>query len=323
MSILQVNGLYKTYKKRKEEAVTAVDNVSFKAKKGEILAILGPNGAGKTTIIKMITSLVIPDQGQVIINNYDISKKKQKALEHCACVLEGSRNIYWRLSVLENMFYFASIRGIPFNKEVKEYADFLINLLDLDINKNEEVRKLSRGNQQKAAIACAMLPRTDILLLDEPTLGLDIEISIKLREKLAEIAKQENRLLIITTHDMKLVEKTAERVIIINKGHIIADDKTSNLTNLFKTIAFKITFKQSINEIVKEDITKLKGLLDYIFNDNCLELTLSTHNHFYDLIDCFRKHKLDIINLETESIDFEKVFLKIVDNDRNTRLNNV
>lgn len=309
---LKLDGLSKRYKKQDGSFVQAVESVSFSAEQGEIIALLGPNGAGKTTIIKMIGGLVLPDNGFVEICGHDNKKAKLKALAGCAAVLEGARNIYWRLSVNENIEYFARLRGLTL-ADVKERRDYLLELLELQNNRNEAVRNLSRGNQQKVSIACAMIGNTQVLLLDEPTLGLDIEISSRLRGSLTEFARKENKLLLITTHDMKLVEETVERTIIINYGRIITDDKVSNLKNLFRSIAYKISFEFPVPDNCLAELKSISGVLSL---EKCatsaLDFTLNDFNTLYTVMEILSRHQQNIVNIETENLDFEKIFLNLL-----------
>jgi len=309
---IKLSNLYKRYKKQDGSFVQAVDNLSFAADQGEIIALLGPNGAGKTTTVKMIGGLVLPDSGSVEICGFDNQKQKLKALAGCAAVLEGARNIYWRLSVNENIEYFARLRGMNL-ADVKERRDYLLELLELTENRNEAVRNLSRGNQQKVAIACAMIGNTPVLLLDEPTLGLDIEISSRLRTALTGFARQEKKLMIITTHDMKLVEETADRVIIVNHGKVITDDKVKNLQNLFRSIAYKISFEQSVPENCFAELNALNGMLTLEKCDHSgLDFTLNDFNTLYSVMEILNRHQQNIINIETENLDFEKIFLNLL-----------
>src|SRR5690625_312391 len=181
--------------------MTAVDDVSFKVNRGEILGLLGPNGAGKTTTIKMICGLIIPDSGSITVNKLDNQKHRLETLSNISAVLEGNRNLYWRLTVRENLEYFAGNRGQS-RKEVTDAIDQLLEQFRLVDKEHELVNRLSRGMQQKLAIAVAMLADSDVILLDEPTLGLDIETGYEVRELLTEIAEKHNRTIIISTHDM-------------------------------------------------------------------------------------------------------------------------
>lgn len=190
--IIEVRGIKKQYTKRKsKEIVTAVNDVSFDVHKGEVLGLLGPNGAGKTSTIKMICGLLKPDEGSIHINGLDIQKNRLRSLKHISAVLEGNRNLYWRLTVRENLEYFAGNRGQS-RKEVAPQIEKLLQQFNLKEKEHELVQGLSRGMQQKLAIAVALLANTDVILLDEPTLGLDVEISYELRESLKKSSRMNN-----------------------------------------------------------------------------------------------------------------------------------
>lgn len=157
--IIEVEKLCKTYQKRKSsDVITAVDDISFSIYEGEIVGLLGPNGAGKSTTIKMICGLIKPDSGKISINGIDNQQKRLKALTHISAVLEGNRNLYWRLTVRENLEYFAGNRGKS-RKEVASQIDDLLKKFHLKQKEHELVNRLSRGMQQKLAIAVAMLKR--------------------------------------------------------------------------------------------------------------------------------------------------------------------
>ncbi|MCI2427563.1 ABC transporter ATP-binding protein, partial [Candidatus Acetothermia bacterium] len=187
-TVLAVKNLTKIYDGRRGKKTIAVDDISFSIRKNEVVGLLGPNGAGKTTTIKCICTLINPTKGTINVNGTDAVKNSRTVLQKVTAVLEGNRNIYWRLSVRENLEFFAGLQGIP-ARRVQNYIDQLIELFQLKEKEQTPARKLSRGMQQKLAVACALVKQTDILLLDEPTLGLDVEISHELRFALKEMAQ--------------------------------------------------------------------------------------------------------------------------------------
>lgn len=174
MSILEVCNLQKTYQQRGKR-IEALRGVSFNINAGEVLAFLGPNGAGKTTSIKMIAGLIQPDSGSVRIAGCDPQRNPQ-ALRSLGAVLEGSRNLYWRLTPQENLEYFGVLRGSS-PKATHQQAMRLLERFGLMHKRRTPVKALSRGMQQKLAIAVALVHKPQLLLLDEPTLGLDVEAS--------------------------------------------------------------------------------------------------------------------------------------------------
>ena len=224
-SLLRISKLQKTYPGAEEPAVI---DVSFDIRSGEIMALLGPNGAGKTTTVKMAAGLVLPTSGEIRIMGADVVRQRQQAVRHIGAVLEGARNLYWRLSARENLLYFGRLRGVS-RRELEQRIDGLLEVLDLAEHQHKEVRHFSRGMQQKLAIAAALLHDPEVLLLDEPTLGLDVQAARKLEQTIAQLAHEQGKSVLLTTHTMPLAEKLAERIFVIHHGREIAFDRTEEL----------------------------------------------------------------------------------------------
>jgi ABC-2 type transport system ATP-binding protein len=201
---------------------------------GEILALIGPNGAGKTTTIKMILGLVTPTSGHASIFGFamDQEKQRQQGTAHVGAVLEGARNVYWRLSPRANLAYFGALRGLH-GRILKERIDNLLTLLDLDDVADKEVRFFSRGMQQKVAIATAMLHDPVALLLDEPTIGLDVQAAKTLEETILRLAG-EGKAILLTTHMMGVAERLADYIFVIHNGRKLAYSDTKTLLKQFQ-----------------------------------------------------------------------------------------
>lgn len=312
--IVNVEHAKKTYKKRKRKSVVkAVDDVSFQVHKGEIVGLLGPNGAGKTTTIKMICGLLKMDEGKITVKGLDNDKHRLKALNHISAVLEGNRNLYWRLTVRENLEYFAGNRGKS-KKEVQGPIDHLLKLFHLEDKENELVNRLSRGMQQKLAIAVAMLADTEIILLDEPTLGLDVETSYEVREILKEIVKNEDRTIIISSHDMGVIQSVCERVIIINHGKVVTDSRVESLMELFNAREYTITMGEFLTE---QQLTKLKAYFpNYEYDADQVKprvtIELLSPEQIYQVFDILKQNETPVENIERNTINFEQVFMKII-----------
>lgn len=313
-TIIEVDGLKKAYKKRRsKELVRAVDDVSFTVSRGEILGLLGPNGAGKTTTIKMMCGLLLPDSGTIVINGIQIEQKRLNALRHISAVLEGNRNLYWRLTVRENFDYFAGNRGLS-RKEVAGQVEDLLRKFDLEHKQNELVNRLSRGMQQKLAIAVAMLADSEVILLDEPTLGLDVETGYEVRELLRNIVKKDNRTIIISSHDMDVVQDLCDRTVIINKGKIVTDDKVDNLMRLFDVRAYTITLggllSDEQHELLLQKFPQLEYTTDTI--QSTLNIDLAKSEEIYDLFDVLKIENTPVEAIDRSTINFEQIFMKIV-----------
>ncbi|WP_042149575.1 ABC transporter ATP-binding protein [Paucisalibacillus sp. EB02] len=312
--IVEVKNLKKSYKKRKtKEIITAVNHISFTVNKGEILGLLGPNGAGKTTTIKMICGLVRPDSGIITINGIDNQDKRLRAQEHISAVLEGNRNLYWRLTVRENLEYFAGNRGKS-RKEVAGQIEELLGQFRLKDKENEMVNRLSRGMQQKLAIAVAMLAGSEVILLDEPTLGLDIETGYEVRELLREIVRTEKKTIIITSHDMDVIQDLCERTVIINSGKVVTNDRVENLMKLFEVRSYAVKLDGHLSEEQHQLLLEKFPQLTYIPEtyQSVLEVDLTQSQEIYDLFDILKLEQIPVDTIDRKTINFEQVFMKIV-----------
>lgn len=313
-AIIEVHRLNKTYKKRRsKEVVQAVQDVSFTVQKGEIVGLLGPNGAGKTTTIKMICGLLIPDSGSIKINGMLQKTNRLQSLNHISAVLEGNRNLYWRLTVRENLEYFAGNRGLS-RRGVEGKVNELLKSFRLKEKENELVNRLSRGMQQKLAIAVAMLAESEVILLDEPTLGLDVETGYEVRQLLKDMVEKHHRTIIISSHDMDVIQDLCNRTIIINDGKVITDDKVDNLLKLFDVRAYTITLGNLLTKQQIEQLKKQFPLLVYTPDtvQSTIEVDLYQSEKIYDLFDILKKNHTSVESIDRKTIDFEQVFMKIV-----------
>ena len=205
----------------------AVDGITLDIHAGEIFGLLGPNGAGKTTTIKMLCTLLEPTSGAARVNGYDVTKQADLVRQSLGAVLKGERSIYWKLTGRENLEYFAALYHIPKAAARKRIED-LLTRFDLQDKADEYVERYSSGMKQRLAIAKAMIANPPVLLLDEPTVGLDPQSARNLRELILEV-KGEGRTVLLTTHYMEEADQLCDRVGIIDLGKIIALDTPANL----------------------------------------------------------------------------------------------
>jgi ABC-2 type transport system ATP-binding protein len=206
---------------------TAVDGVSLQIERGEIFGLLGPNGAGKSTTIRMLCTLLEPTSGTARINGYDILRQANEVRQNLGTVLAGERSIYWKLSARENLEYFAALYHIPADV-AKKRVDDLLERMELTARANDLVEKYSTGMKQRVAISKALVANAPILLLDEPTLGLDPQAARNLRELIVQL-KAEGHTILLTTHYMEEADQLSDRIGIIDQGKIIALDTPARL----------------------------------------------------------------------------------------------
>lgn len=301
MKVIEVNNLVKKY-----GDLTAVNNISFSVNEGSICAILGPNGSGKTTTIKSICNLIIPDEGNIKL----FGKDNKKSIDNIAALFEGTRNLYWRLTPRENLRYFAGIRGLG-GKKIERKIDELLDRFDLEDKKDTVVNNLSRGMRQKVAIAMTLICDTDIIILDEPTLGLDVKSFMEIKNMLRYISNNMKKTVLLSTHDMNLVEEVCEDIIILNRGNIIAQDTIGNLLDMFRSMTYEINLQDTITEEQKEYLSSLENEF-YLINDgDALEIDILDSKDIYKIIDILKVKNILIKEVKQKNINFERVYLNL------------
>lgn len=217
---IEVSNLQKIYGTQK-----AVNNISFKVDKGEIVGFLGPNGAGKSTTMKMITGYITPDAGTARVCGIDVTKDPYQVKQKLGYLPE-SNPLYYDMYVKEYLDFIAEVHKISFRKKAIEDV---IEKVGLTRERAKKIGQLSKGYKQRVGLAAALIHQPEVLILDEPTTGLDPNQIIEIREVIREQGK--SRTVLFSSHILSEVEALCERVIIINKGELVADDLLSNLKN--------------------------------------------------------------------------------------------
>jgi ABC-2 type transport system ATP-binding protein len=231
---IKIASLVKMFKRRGDE-VRAVNGVNLVINEGELFGLLGPNGAGKTTLIKCISTLLIPDQGTATVGGYDILKQSLDVRRQIGVLTGGERSLYWKLNPVENLNYFAALYGVP-RQKARERIAYLLDLMDLTEKRNERVERLSSGMKQKLSIARTLVHDPPILLIDEPTLGLDPTFSRFIRTFIKdELHRKSKKTILLTTHYMDEADLLCDRIAFMNRGIIEAVDTPSGLKRRLST----------------------------------------------------------------------------------------
>jgi ABC-2 type transport system ATP-binding protein len=309
--VISVGGLEKTY--GDEEAVTAVDDVSFDIERGTIVGLLGPNGAGKTTTIKSMLGLILPDAGDVSICGVDVYEDPERAHSHVGAMLEGDRNVYWRLTVRENLEFFSGLGGQR-PASVRDRHDELLERLDLDEWADTVVNELSKGMKQKVSLASTLARDVEVIFLDEPTLGLDVETSRDLYRELRRLAEEEDITIVLTSHNLDIIEAVSDRVIILNNGQVIADDDTDALVDLFETQTYRVVLDGPVRESVR-------ARLEREFDATCrtdgdrvtVEWVDTDGESVYQMMGVLSETGQELRGVESVDPDLEEAFLRLID----------
>ena len=291
---------------------TAVDHISFDVKKSEVFGLLGPNGAGKTTIIRMLSTLTRPTEGTATIGGYDIVKQDNKVRQLIGLVSE-KMIMYDRLTAKENLRFFGKLYNIPKNT-LNERIGELLELVQLTKWKDSKVGTFSTGMRQRMNVVRALLNMPKVLFLDEPTLGLDPQSTVEVREFIKKINKENKTTIILTTHMMNEADRLCDRIGIIDNGQITALDTSTNLKKLISGDDTTV-LKLEIPNLTKKMVTKMESLdcVKSVAQENASHIKIhATGDKAFDaIIDAVRAEKAKINSIEKLQPTLEDVFLHI------------
>ena len=309
--MIQVENITKRY-----GSFTAVENINFEIEEGEIVGFLGPNGAGKSTTMNMITGFIEPTSGKIIVDGYDISKKPRKAKRQIGYMPEGVP-LYSDLTVKEFVTYMAELKGVP-RKEKKEKVQKAINETGLTDVQNKLTRNLSRGYKQRVSMAGALVSNPKVIILDEPTVGLDPKQVTEIRALIKELGKEHT--VILSSHILSEVSQICNKVIIINKGKIVAIDTPQNLENaVSKNNNIYVTIEDPENKIetVKDKIEGIKDIKLVATNDDgtkhyCIE-SEGEKDLRKTIFAEFAKENITIYEMKKQDVTLEDAFIELIE----------
>jgi ABC-2 type transport system ATP-binding protein len=294
---IEVKNLLKEYGAQK-----AVNNISFKVNKGEIVGFLGPNGAGKSTTMKIITGYLQQTGGEAIVCGIDVAAQPLATKKKIGYLPELNA-LYYDMYVKEYLGFVAEVHNIV-NK--KEAIDKTIETVGLTLEATKKIGQLSKGYKQRVGLAAALIHNPEVLILDEPTTGLDPNQIIEIREVIKQQGK--DKTVLFSSHILQEVEAICDRVIIINKGNIVADDKLSNLQRSQKEQQFvKVEFKEKVDIALLEKIEGVEKIFNIqysIFNIQCADAEMVKKQ----ILQLAIERNLNIISLQSESQSLESIF---------------
>ena len=307
--------------KKSFDQFIAVDNIDLSVSRGEVVGFLGPNGAGKSTTMKMLTGFLEPDNGEIFINNINLKSDPLKAKEYIGYLPEGAPS-YSDMIVADFLSFIGKMRGLN-NNSLSNRLEEMANQINLKEMWNRPIETLSKGFKRRVGIAQALIHDPDILILDEPTDGLDPNQKHEMRNLIKRIST--NKAIVISTHILEEVEAVCSRAVIIADGKLLANDTPKNLENKFlnkNTLSIKVSNK--INNVVSKDI---KSLIKY--DDVKIQKTdMSTHTilisdnkkvpNLNTVLKQINKLKLDVIEANFQKVSLEEIFRKIT-SDNNSK----
>lgn len=293
---IQLTGISKTYGAQK-----AVNTISFEANKGEIVGFLGPNGAGKSTTMKILTGFIQPSAGSVLVSGIDVTLNPIEAQKKIGYLPEHNP-LYLDMYVKEYLQFQASLHKIDKAKVAE-----VIEQVGLSVEAHKKINQLSKGYRQRVGLAAAILHNPEVLILDEPTTGLDPNQLVEIRELIKELGK--DKTVLLSTHIMQEVEAVCDRVIIINKGEIVIDKPISELKTDTEQV-IRVTFDYKLEEQFIKRLPNIKAFKNTV--ENNWILTFDTSEDMRPVIfDFAQENGLKILGLNTENKNLESLFREL------------
>ena len=303
---ISVSSLTKTYGSQK-----AIDNISFHASNNEIVGFLGPNGAGKSTTMKIITGYLQADSGDVKVNDINVRTKPLETKKHIGYLPEGNP-LYYEMYVREYLSFTALLHKI---KNPKKRIEEVIHLTGLGSESNKKTGQLSKGYKQRVGLAASLIHDPEVLILDEPTSGLDPNQIVEIRNVIKDLGK--NKTVLFSSHILQEVESICDRIIIINKGHIVANDSLSNLQLSNKN--YNIVLVQFSEKINSELLKNMEGVqnTEEQPGNNFKIYASDAESIKKQILQLSLNNNLDIISLQSETKSLEEVFRNLTGNIQN------
>lgn len=304
MKVIEIENLVKSY-----GSLTAVDNVSFSIEEGEIYGLLGPNGAGKSTLISIIASLLKPDEGKVLVLGAD-ARKNCKNIKRELGIVPQSIALYKEFTSYENVKLFGELYGLR-GKELREKIDYALEFVSLEDVKNKLAKTYSGGMLRRLNIACAIVHDPKIIIMDEPTVGIDPQSRNHILNAVKELNKK-GTTIIYTTHYMEEAESLCTKIGIMDKGRIIVEgtkEELKEMVNHKHTLTIKVDNPLKID---LEKIRKIKGVINTVVKENELTINIVKEvNNLDEILRQVNESSARILNLNFEEITLETVFLSL------------
>jgi len=301
---IEVKNLLKVYGEQK-----AVNDISFKVNKGEIVGFLGPNGAGKSTTMKILTGYIEQSGGKAYVCGMNVADQPLETKKKIGYLPEANA-LYYDMYVREYLAFVAEVHGIQ-NSKVK--IENVIGLTGLSVESKKKIGQLSKGYKQRVGLAAALIHDPEVLILDEPTSGLDPNQIIEIRDVIKKQGK--DKTVLFSSHILQEVEAICDRVIIINKGELVADDKLSNLRQRASSSSntVKVSFKESIDKSWLEQLAAA-GSVNKIDANNWQLATDNPEQLRKQIFELSLLHNLNIVSLQSDSQSLEDVFRSLTQN---------
>jgi ABC-2 type transport system ATP-binding protein len=300
--ILEIRNLEKSFNGKQ-----VLKNINFEIEEGTVLAILGKNGSGKTTLIKLLTRILTPCNGNIFYRGKNINDLGTKYIRKIGAVLEGNRNIYWYLTGEENIYYFGGLLNLS-RDEISTRGEQLLKTFNLYEDRNRKVVHYSRGMQQKLAIIIALLNNPTILFLDEPAIGLDVISKKIMINKIKYLSKTLGITIILTTHQLDVVELAADNIILLEDGNIKNSESLKRFMDTYKSeFIYKISLDKNISKEELESFFIALHNYEEANNKCSFEVKLSDKRVLNDFMRFINKQNINLLSLSSSKLTLEDI----------------
>ena len=317
--MIEVTNLVKRYGDH-----TAVDHLSFRIEKGKIYGFLGPNGAGKSTTMNMITGYIASTEGKVVIDGHDILEEPEEA-KKCIGYLPEQPPLYFDMTVLEYMKFVADLKKIP-RKERESMIEEVMDMVKITDMKNRLIKNLSKGYRQRVGLAQAILGYPEVIILDEPTVGLDPKQMIEIRSLIKELKKKHT--VILSSHILSEVSAVCDYVLIISHGRLVASDTPDNLSRLAEgsnTLNMLVKGEKELIETGIKSIDKVKETeIGFNEEEGAWNVSVSTEEQEDIREEVFLKMAelhCPILEMKSKKVSLEEIFLELTESEKNEETN--
>ena len=299
----------------RRERFRAVDGVGLEVATGEIFGILGPNGAGKTTTMRMLATLLEPTSGKATVLGHDLVTEARAIRRRLGAVLSGERSLYWKLTARENLEYFAALYHVPPAESARRISEIL-EAVHLTDRADDYVEKFSTGMRQRLVLARALLPAPSLLLLDEPTVGLDPQAARDLRERVVQL-REEGRTILLTTHYMEEADQLCDRIAIVDHGRIVALDTPAGLKrdlHATEVVRLELHGPEAADAGLVARLEIAGQVAQRVRENGALHLTVhcqSARDLVPLVIDAARVEGAQLANIQVQPVSLEDVFISL------------
>lgn len=307
MFAIETSGIRKGFKE-KEGMFWALSGINLKIKKNQVFGLLGPNGAGKTTLIHILSTILLPNSGTASVLGYDVVRDKEEVRDRIGICMGGTY-FYWDMTPREILKYYGMLMGLD-SFQRRKRSDKLIRDLGITRFQHKNFGDLSTGMKQKVAIAKSLLNEPEVLFLDEPTAGLDVEIALNIRNYILDLIDQEVMTVVLTSHHLGEVEEMCKRIAIINKGKLVTTGDINKIRNELKTPDIIHVYLSDYRNL--EFIRKIDGVLNYTVGNGLFISVDSGLKRMDSIVRNLESRGKKVKDIEIRKASLEDVFLTIV-----------